>query len=106
MSAVLKFPVAVKLAAQPPKLQCWKSYRSAVPPRGGRGRDLPALSGGTGLMISATETESRVHGLVGDVTLVPITEVTSVPFWKNGTGWVLVDPALAPIPGPSVVRRR
>jgi hypothetical protein len=35
MSAVLKLPVPVKLAAQPVKPQCWKSCTIGVPPRGG-----------------------------------------------------------------------
>ncbi len=98
ISAVLKFPVPVKLATQPPKLQCWKSCTIGVPPPPGVVTEIcPLWAEVPAWSIAATE---KLYVVLGErfwiVTLVPDTELTSVPFWKMRYWMVQLAPAVEP----------
>ena len=75
MSAVLKLPVPVKLAAQPPKLQCWKSCTIGVPPARVVTVICPLWAEVPAWSIAATEKRYVVLEARPEiVTLVPDTE--------------------------------
>ena len=92
----MKFPVPVKLAGPAAEAAMLEELhdRSATPGLG-RDRDLPALGRGAGLVDRRhRETYVVLEARLEIVTLVPVTEVTSVPFWKMRYWMVQFGPAV------------
>jgi hypothetical protein len=92
---VLKFPVPVKLATQPPKLQCWKSCTIAVPPPWVVIVVCPLWAEVPAWSVAATEKRYVVLEARPEiVTLVPDTVLTSVPSRKMRYWMVQFGPAV------------